>query len=249
MHCHPISASLFLATYALSSAPPAFFFTPNPQIPQGAISAETAHANVLETHSKRHIIESSDLHQYLTIHQNDQDHLIYLNDTKRFIPLRSVSPTGSCYGYQSHYAKQSGSWSTNWRPASSCLYGYNSDAGGSQSLGWSFSIAVEESIGLDWTIITNVLSLSLQLSVTETWANTGTKTCELPAWSVVQVWVQPYIAWGWFWSQNCQSCSDSSESGCQAEYVNGGAVAPVADPNNLLTNFGCSDGQANVQCA
>jgi hypothetical protein len=105
---------------------------------------------------------------------------------------------------------------------------------------------------LNWNIIAQVLSASIGFTVTETWSSGGSDTCNVPAYSVGQIWEQNYLAWGWFWSEGCESCDYGG--GCGGSYgfdalADGGATAPAAS-NELGqgVNVGCSTGSNNVQC-
>lgn len=197
----------------------------------------------------------------------DANHTIYLSDEQAFVSLATIEhnnqhkvehnassligrETGPCIFptyYTKSYTKQTLQYSGTWKPASSCLYTGLSNAGGSQNIQTSYSIAIEGNAGLSWTVIKDVLSATLGISVTETYSSSRTYLCAVNKNSVVQVWTQPYIAWGWFWSQKCavnRLCGD-----CSAEYVNGGAYAPAMNPNTKQwLNYGCSTGQKNVQC-
>lgn len=197
----------------------------------------------------------------------DANHTIYLSDEQAFVSLATVEYNvehpvahnssslasregGPCIApakYTKTYTKQAQQFPGGWSPASGCLYGQKSDAGGSQNLQVSYSIAVQENAGLSWTLIKDVLSATLGLQVTETYSTSRTYTCNMNKKSVVQVWAQPYIAWGWFWSQTCTTFSACG--GCAPEYVNGGATAPALNPNtHQWLNYGCSTGVSNVKC-
>lgn len=111
----------------------------------------------------------------------------------------------------------------------------------------SYSIAISENAGLSFSIIKDVLSATLGLTVTETYTSIRSYTCNVGPKSVVQVWARPYIVWGWFWSQTCMS--NAMCGGCNAEFVNGGATAPAINPGTgQWLNYGCSTGTKNVQC-
>ncbi|KAJ2975367.1 hypothetical protein NQ176_g5558 [Zarea fungicola] len=196
----------------------------------------------------------------------DANHTIYLSDEQAFVSLATVEydvehdvhnssslvsrESGPCIvpaRYTKTYTKQAQQWPGAWSPASSCLWTGKSDAGGSQNIQTSYSIAIEQNAGLSWTVIKDVLTFSLGISVTQTYSSSRTYLCAVNKNSVVQVWTQPYIAWGWFWSQSCvvnRMCG-----GCGPEYVNGGATAPAKNPRtNEFLNYGCSTGQKNVRC-
>lgn len=111
----------------------------------------------------------------------------------------------------------------------------------------SSSLAIATSIGLDYKAIKDILSLTLGITVTQTWTESKTIRCTVKPSSVVQVWSQQYIAWGWFWSQTCPV--DKRCGGCAAEKVLGGATAPAVNPNTgLHVNYGCSTGASKVKC-
>ncbi|KAJ5854279.1 hypothetical protein N7534_006822 [Penicillium rubens] len=222
------------------------------------LTADEVHSNVMAYHPADRIVTSANLHQYFEANFG-ANHTIYLRDERKFVSMSTVRPvskmgprdkreTGPCispWKYTKTYTKQTGQWYSNWQPASynpKCLYTGLSNAGGYSQMSYSFTSSISESAGLDWKVIADVLSVSLGLSVTQSWTHTSTWTCKVVPNSVVQVWAQPYVAWGWFWSHDCgdQLCGD----GCGPEYVNGGATAPVQDHYNA----GCSTGQENVKC-
>lgn len=187
------------------------------------------------------------------------NHTIYLSDEKAFVSMAKVEydvknlhsrESGPCIvpaKYTKTYTKQTGQWYGSWSPASACQYGQKSTGGGSSAISYSSSISITENAGLDWTIIKDVLSASLGLTVTETWGESKTYTCTLPPKSVVQIWSQPYIAWGWFWSQTC--VSNPMCGGCANERVDGGATAPAQNPGtHQFFQLGCSTGTNNVRC-
>lgn len=148
--------------------------------------------------------------------------------------------------YTKTYTKQTGQWWDSWYPASSCLYTGYSDGGGSQAISTTKSTTITTTAALDWKIIADVLSANLGIWVAQGWSESRTYTCNVQANSVVQVWAQQYLAWGWFWSQQCYS--NSACGGCAGEYVNGGATAPASAPNGQKVNYGCSTGYDKVQC-
>lgn len=192
------------------------------------------------------------------------NHTIYISDEKAFVNLatvtRNLTSPGkrildgpNCwapYHYTKTWAKQVQQFPGSWSPSSSCLWTGKSSAGGSQALSSSYSIGVTQNAGLDAKVIADILALSLGISVTQTWTETRTYTCNVDKNSVVQVWVQPYISWGWFWSQNCVNYQPHcGKNSCGGEYVRGGATAPAKNPNTgQWLNYGCSTGQNHVKC-
>jgi hypothetical protein len=259
-----VISGLLASSLAFPSSPSAAPNSPtvvsSSNLAQHNITADTAHVNAMKNHPANHSIHSADLYSYLAKYAGS-DYRIYVSDTRSYIDLSTVNlPPGNtstakvgtrdvpqyCIPYTNTYTKQTGSWYTNWRPAGynpACLETGKSNDGGSQSMSWSYSLSISESAGLSWNIIKDVLSADLGISVTETYTTSSTTTCSVKANSVVQVWAQPYIAWGWFWSQKCYTCVHESNPGCDPEYVNGGATAPVEGRYNL----GCSTGWDKVQ--
>ncbi|KAJ2977823.1 hypothetical protein NQ176_g4157 [Zarea fungicola] len=233
----------------------------NPNAPPHGVpslSQDQMHKNVLNNHPAHWIVNSTHLEEYLLANR-DANHTIYISDEKAFVSLATVEydverlatrDSGPCRipsKYIKTYTKQTGQWPGAWTPASSCLFTGKSNLGGSEAISTSFALAIAENAGLSFTLIKDVLSATLGLTVTETYTTTRTWTCNVNANSVVQVWNQPYLAWGWFWSQSCDT--NTICGGCGPEYVNGGATAPAMNPSSgQWLNYGCSTGQSNVRC-
>lgn len=162
--------------------------------------------------------------------------------SKAAVNRRETAPP-VCYDYWNTYTKSHGSWWDAWKPSSTCLWTGKSNDGGSAALAYGTSLAISETFRIKWTLIEKILEANLGLSVTETYTKTDTKTCTVKAYSVVQVWTAQYLAWGWFWTQECNSCY-----GCQPEYVNGGITTPAKSPGGNHVELGCSTGSKNVKC-
>ncbi|KAJ2983999.1 hypothetical protein NQ176_g285 [Zarea fungicola] len=259
---------LFPAAATAAALADAGILAPDFNPPPGAvtISRRELHENTLSNFPSESIMNTTVFEEYLMANPN-ANHTIYLSDEQAFVNLATVEYNvehnvehnasslvgregGPCIvpaRYTRTYAKQTQQWPGAWGPASECHYTQRSDAGGSISLQSSYSISIEQNAGLDLTLIKDILSASLGISVTRTYTSSRTRLCNVKAGSVVQVWAQPYIAWGWFWSQSCtvnRSCG-----GCRAEYVNGGATAPAMNSNtHEWLNYGCSTGTKNVRC-
>lgn len=213
-------------------------------------SAEEAHANVLKYHPAGLIIQSEQLYDYSNTHSNE-NHTIYIEDQRSFIPMTSVSKNkkrqwngaGNCAGATRYSAENPSIWWDKWRPVSQCVWTGLDPAGGSEAIGWSTSIAYTETAGLDWQLIEDVLSASVGFSVTETFTKTDTKTCSIPGNSVGQVWEQTKLGSAHISSRVCQVCA-FGEDKCQPDSDAGVATAPSGEQYAT----GCSTGMDNVQC-
>ncbi|KAJ2983351.1 hypothetical protein NQ176_g755 [Zarea fungicola] len=228
-----------------------------------SLSRQDSHENIMKSHPAEWIVNSTTLSHYFKENYGT-NHTIYLSDEEAFVhraAVRSNSPPlakrlldgpncNAPYYYTKTWAKQVQQFPGSWSPASPCLGTYHSDSGGSEGIWSAYSISVTQQAGLDWTLIANILSASMGISVTTTRSETKTYNCNVKKHSVVQVWVQPYIAWGWFWSQHCvQRQAGCGASTCGSEYVDGGATAPAKNPNTgQWLNYGCSTGSKNVKC-
>ena len=157
-----------------------------------------------------------------------------------------------CYSYTPRWTPQTGQWFGAWKPASACYRNGLSSVQNGQTLQWQSSLSVAENFNLDYTIIADILTVSLGITVTETWTKSDVWTCDIPPYSVGQIWESTYVAWGWFWSQGCQKCTNAP-SGCGGSFgynprADGGATAPAINENGNPFQIGCSNGEANVKC-
>lgn len=225
--------------------------TANPSLPKLNSTMEDAHINILANFPADQIIYSTGLDMYFA-NNAGKNHTIYVQDTKKFISMASVSPLSKrgdgpfCHSYQHVWVPQSGHWYTNWRPAESnprCLYTGDSESGGSLTIDVSFIFSISESISLEWNVIKYVLGATVGLTITESWSKATHVQCSVSKNRVVQVWFEPLVAWGWFWGENCQSCGKFGTS-CSSGYVIGGQTTPV----DQYYNSGCTTGYDKVQC-
>lgn len=113
--------------------------------------------------------------------------------------------------------------------------------------GWSQTITV--SGGLDWNLVKDLLSANIGIQMSTTESQSATWTCNVPGYSVGQIWYQIIKGWGWIESQSCWSCNWCG-SGCSNSWNGQGyGYAPALTYQNWWTqNIGCSTGYNNVQC-
>lgn len=234
--------------------------TTSQQLPYRNLTSDEVHRNILRNLPSEWLVKSDDLHKYFKDNLG-ANHTIYLVDEQKFVSMKNAKVKNApslvvngdpgdqdpCYHYTSTWTVQTGQWFGAWVPASQCLWTGLSTAGGSVSIAWSASTSITENANLDWDIIADILSVSIGFSVTHTWSETSTYQCDAPAESVVQIWEQTYLAWGWFWSSGCQRCDFGG--GCGGSWgfnprPDGGATAPASNHFNI----GCSTGKSNVQC-
>jgi hypothetical protein len=145
---------------------------------------------------------------------------------------------------------QSGSWWGAYAPSSQCLDTTLSQAGATESVSYTTSLSISENpVGtlLGWGIIKDILSGALGITVTETYSDTSSYSCPVSGDSVVQIWTAQYLAWGWIWTQQCNSnalCNGGTRCGPYSIF---GATAPAQDPiSGEYVNPQCRNGYENV---
>lgn len=139
----------------------------------------------------------------------------------------------------------SGTWTAwgNWLPTSSCLYTGLDPSGGSLSFSVGMQMSYAESWGMGWSAVTAGLSGSFTFTITEVYSEQFQYTCQVPGYSVGQIWQQQLIAAGYINEQSCTlNCGITN---CD------GVLGPnyVGAPGDHITNLGCSTGAPNVACA
>lgn len=85
----------------------------------------------------------------------------------------------------------------NWYPASDCFWTGKSNAGGSETISWSYTTTITVSAGLDINIIKDKLSASLGVEVSKSESHSESKTCksdELRKWSLI-LQQNPLLTW------------------------------------------------------
>jgi hypothetical protein len=172
-----------------------------------------------------------------------------VNASASALSERADAPCSSTT-YQNITVPQSGSWWGASAPASACLDTTLAPGGGSQSLAYSTSVSIAENpivSVLGWGDLKDILGGTLGITVTETSTSTSTYNCPVLSDSVVQVWAAPFLAWGWFWVQECNSnslCDGGTRCG---PYTIFGATAPAEDPISQESfNYECHNGYENV---
>jgi hypothetical protein len=219
------------------------------------ITTADIHAHVLKTFRSDHITTTKDLHNYFGKHYGSK-HTVYLSDTQSFVSMESVKPKTAARSNSVH-ARQVGCWwyTTAWtiqqaqywdmrKIASGCLSTGASDAGGSRTITWEASASISYTGSLDWGLITDVMTASLSITVTQEWSKSDSVTCNVNANSVVQVWETTWLAWAHFNAEDNYVCSTGVYPG--ATYDAGTAAAPAAQNNGYW--IGCSTGWDKVSC-
>lgn len=260
MHLLPLLAIAGFASAIPATAPHDIGSTINHN---QTFTKEEVHRNVLKNLPSHHIVHSDGLIQYLRENAGS-NHTIYVPDEQKWVSMSSFHVKDSsnltssnlaeretappvCTSWRQSWAAQTQTFWGAWTPASNCLWTGFDPAGASYTIDWSNSVSISENAGLSWGAIASILSASIGITVTQTSSNGGAQTCFIPGNSVGQMWAQKKLAWGWFWTQNCQSCN--GQKTCDAGWADGGATAPFAsNQHGQGFNLGCSTGRDKVDC-
>lgn len=184
--------------------------------------------------------------------------IVYLEDKRLLVDTSTIQTDvdrivdGKLQGRQegcfnSYYDSYSvdGNWANwgNWLPISSCLQTGLSQAGGSTSFRWGYSMNFAESISWNPASLLGALSPSFTFQLTESYSNSNSYSCNVPGNSVGQLWFQNFNGYGYVYKTTCHN------AGACGIYC-GGRQGPnySGAPGNYATQFGCSNGWSHVNC-
>lgn len=266
-----ITVKLFFAVYVLLSVMQVVYGKTHSSLHDGTLEGfkgsnnktsltnDDIHKNIMKHFHKDYIINSTDIIGFLDANLDiaNKTSVIYVADHRKFILTSSISTTppngtnlakrqcASRY-YTTYWVAQNQWWWDQWEPASGCIYTGYDPAGATITInyGWSQSIAVNG--GLDWNLIVDTLSASVGFTVTTTNSRNDGISCNIPGYSVGQIWYQQVTAWGWYNAEDCVACDSIV---CGDTYYPGSATAPAKTGYGWWTeNLGCSTGSSNVRC-
>lgn len=198
------------------------------------------------------IYNSTTLHEMFNENETLPE-FVYLEDSMMIVDTSTIHTKGNnelearqgCPNTYYDAYSIDGSWSNwgNWLPVSNCLYTSRDHSGGSLGFTWGFQISYAQSFGWSGPEIIKTLSPSFSFSITETYFNSNTYSCNVPGNSVGQVWFQNLNGYGYVYKQSCHNAGACGVS-C------GGRQGPnyTGAPGRAATNFGCSTGRRNVAC-
>lgn len=231
------------------------------------VDPEQIHNNIMKQFNKSRIIVSSEIANIVRS-GNFSDRFVYVSDLRHFVDLSNVTlnvPIGEtpmnknktidkrqscfCDTYTAWSASQGQWWWGSWNPASGCVYtGYDPN-GASEAISTFWSTSMTSSTGLDFTFVADLIGASIELQLTVTNSNSETVTCNIPGYSVGQIWYQLIWGWGWISGQNYYNCGACGISPSGGSWGQGYGYAPALSYDGWWTqNIGCSTGYDRVQC-
>ncbi|WWC63007.1 uncharacterized protein I303_105605 [Kwoniella dejecticola CBS 10117] len=149
---------------------------------------------------------------------------------------------------------RTGTWSDCWATASSCAYGDNAPAGGSTTIGTSYSRSFSISFGLDAGLASNVEGvingnggLNLGFQWTRSWTWSVSYTCNVNSQvHVGQIFARPKFGWA---DTATRKCSNNYIQGTQCGgWTFGHIDFPLKSQGMPTLEPGCSQGWNNVHC-
>lgn len=179
--------------------------------------------------------------------------LIYLEDSGLLVDTATIQTdadsklqgrqTGCSNSYYDAYSID-GTWANygKWLPISNCLYTNLAPAGGSLSFNWGFSMSYAQSFGWSGPNIVGSLAPAFSFSVTQSYSNSNTYSCNVPGRSVGQLWFQNLNGYGYVYKRTCHNAGACGVT-CGARQGPNYSGAPGRG-----TKFGCSTGASNVKC-
>ncbi|KAJ2983534.1 hypothetical protein NQ176_g620 [Zarea fungicola] len=194
---------------------------------------------------------SSSLHKMITANKT-LPMLIYLEDSGLLVDTASIQTEansklqarqGCPNTYYDAYSID-GTWSNygNWLPISNCLYTNLAPSGGSLSFTWGYTMSYAESMGWGGPSIISSLSPAFSFSISQSYSNSNTYSCNVPGNSVGQLWFQNLNGYGYVYKQTCHNAGACGVT-CGSNQGPNYSGAPGTG-----TQFGCSNGASNVNC-
>nr|ATN38496.1 K62 killer preprotoxin [Saccharomyces paradoxus L-A virus M62 satellite] len=168
------------------------------------------------------------------------------NDTTLTKRYATWDYDGFYHSWWQAQAAQQGYWWSPWYPISPCAKFGLSDQGGDIELSWSYTYtwSYDVSIGISWEVI----SASVDYSISQSLSYSGTLTCNVGAGSVGQAWYQQRVMWADMQKQYCR-LNTSGKTVCDAWSQYYRVNAPTNGQTATDRIVGCSTGDANCRCS